>query len=200
MFGRQFLMAVLGLGLLATPAFAQDSGPFGGFKHDRTKPIEITADSLEVRQAESLAIFEGKVVAGQDTLRLTADRVEVTYDENQGDSETGAIKNMKANGNVFLSNGAETAQGARAEYDVDTGMVQMSGAVVLTQGENAIKGEQLTINLNTGQAKMQSRVSAIFTPKQSDGGQTQARPVCTPEQKAAAEAAGILCVPAPGTN
>ncbi len=105
------------------PAAAQtDQGPFGGFKHDRTAPIEITSDALEVRQAENLAIFSGEVVAGQGTLRLTADRIDVAYDEAaEGDAETGAIRNMQAQGNVFISNGAETAQGEQAEYDVELG-------------------------------------------------------------------------------
>ena len=46
-------------------ASAQTQAPFGGFKHDRTAPIEITSDALEVHQAENLAIFSGNVVAGQ---------------------------------------------------------------------------------------------------------------------------------------
>ena len=163
---------ILGLAVsavLAGPLAAQQNSPFGGFKHDRTAPIEITADSLEVRQAQQLAIFAGEVVAGQGTLRLTADRVEVKYDENsESDSETGAIQNMTAQGNVFISNGAETAQGERAEYDVASGMITMVGSVVLTQGENVISGQTLTINLNEGQGRVEGRVRSIFTPKKSD--------------------------------
>ena len=176
---RRFLPLILGLAL-AAPAMAQNNGPFGGFKHDRTEPIEITANSLEVRQAENLAIFDGEVVAGQGTLRLTADRVEVTYSQdNQSDSETGAIQKMVARGNVFISNGSETAQGERAEYDVDAGKINMSGSVVLTQGDNVISGQTLTINLNEGQGKIEGagsgRVKSIFTPssqsQDSQGGQ-----------------------------
>ncbi len=185
---------------LAAVAFAQNNSPFGGFKHDRTAPIEITSDALEVRQAESLAIFSGDVVAGQGTLRLTADMVEVLYDENnESDSETGAIKNMLAKGNVFISNGAETAQGNRAEYDVATGKINMTGSVVLTQGNNVVSGETLTINLNDGQGKVEGRVKSIFTPKSAENSETAAKPEkpgCTAEQEAAAKAAGLKCVPA----
>src|SRR3546814_19308014 len=68
---------VILVGATTLPVAAQaPSGPFGGFKHDRSAPIEITSDALEVRQAEQLAICSGDVVAGQGTLRLTADRVE----------------------------------------------------------------------------------------------------------------------------
>jgi lipopolysaccharide export system protein LptA len=166
------------LAMAGMPAAAQGQGPFGGFKHDRTAPIEITSDALEVRQAENLAIFSGEVVAGQGTLRLTADRVEVAYDEAEGEgsanasggAETGAIRNMQAEGNVFISNGAETAQGERAEYDVDEGVITMTGSVVLTQGENVISGQTLVINLNEGQGRMQGRVKSIFTPQRSGQG------------------------------
>ena len=165
---RRLRWLAIGVVFLSGASLAQDQGPFGGFKHDRTQPIEITADSLEVRQAESIAIFEGNVIAGQDTLRLTADRVEVSYDESQQDSQTGAIQKMKARGNVFLSNGTETAQGSNAEYDVVSGTVQMSGSVILTQGQNAVSGERLNIDLNTGRARMVGQTKMIFQPQSAD--------------------------------
>ncbi len=105
---------------------------------------------------------------------------------------------MLAKGNVFISNGAETAQGNRAEYDVETGKINMTGSVVLTQGNNVVSGETLTINLNDGQGKVEGRVKSIFTPKsaKSDEDTAPAKPTCTAEQEAAAKAAGLKCVPA----
>ncbi|MEM7744853.1 MAG: LptA/OstA family protein [Pseudomonadota bacterium] len=207
----RILATTLAALLVGGIASAQTPGPFGGFKHDRSCPIEITANALEVRQAESLAVFSGDVVAGQCTLRLTADVIEVRYsEEGSNDSETGAINNLQANGNVFLTNGSETAQGAWAEYDVDTGMVRMGGDVVLTQGENVISGETLVINLDVGQGRIEGagsgRVKTIFTPSQASEGQagsaeaSPTEPVCTPEQEAAAAAAGLKCVPADASN
>ncbi|HET7408815.1 MAG TPA: lipopolysaccharide transport periplasmic protein LptA [Paracoccaceae bacterium] len=164
--------SLVGLGLVgaaALPAAAQSAGPFGGFKHDSSAPIEITSDALEVRQAEQLAIFTGDVVAGQGTLRLTADRVEVTYADQGQDSGTGAIRELVAEGNVFISNGAETAQGQKARYDIESGIITMTGDVVLTQGQNVISGQQLTIDLDEGQGRVESgaggRVKSIFTPQ-----------------------------------
>lgn len=158
---------VIGLAGITLPAAGQDSdGPFGGFKHDSTSPIEITADSLEVRQADEIAIFSGNVVAGQDTLRLTADRVEVSYDEQAEDSETGAIRLLVAEGDVFLSNGSETAQGKTARYDVEAGTITMTGDVTLTQGRNVIAGDQLTIDLESGRGRVEGRVKTIFVPQE----------------------------------
>ncbi len=161
-FGRAAAMALI---LAAAGAAAQSSGPFGGFRHDRTLPIEIAADSLEVREGEKIAIFRGGVVAGQGTLRLTADELEVNYGESGG--ETGQIRRIEARGSVFLANGAETAAGDYAEYDVAAGRIAMSGGVTLTQGGNAVKGATLAIDLNTGQGKVEGgggRVQSVFTP------------------------------------
>ena len=149
--------------LAVFPLVAAAQNPFGGFKHDETQPIEIAADSLEVREADRIAIFQGKVVAGQGTLRLTADNLEVSYGASTG--ETGEINRLKANGDVFLANGAETAAGAWADYDVGAGLIKMGGGVTLTQGGNTVKGGTLVINLNTGQGKVEGgRVKSVFAP------------------------------------
>ena len=178
---RSVAGGLLALALAAAAAApAQESGPFGGFKHDSSRPIEITSDRLEVRQAESLAIFSGDVQAGQGTPRLSADRVTVSYDADEGDAATGAIRNMRAEGNVFLTNGAETAEGRFAEYDVASGLMFMRGDVVLSQGGNVVIGEALEIDLNTGVAAMSGGVSAaeeggrvksIFRPSTGGSGQ-----------------------------
>ncbi|TVQ57472.1 MAG: lipopolysaccharide transport periplasmic protein LptA [Rhodobacteraceae bacterium] len=141
----------------------QAASPFGGFQHDASQPIEITADVLEVRQAESVAIFTGGVVAGQGTLRLTAERLSAWYDA--GAEGGGDIDRLRAEGGVFLSSGGETARGEWAEYDVVNGRVTMGGGVVLTQGENAIRGERLSIDLVSGQGRIEGgRVQSVFNP------------------------------------
>lgn len=161
--GRLISALVATAVLIATP-LAADS-PFGGFRHDETQPIEIAADSLEVREAEGIAIFTGKVVAGQGTMRLTADELEVTY--GQGGGGTGEINRLQAKGEVFIANGAETAAGDWADYDVSAGRIEMGGAVTLTQGGNVVKGASLTIDLNTGRGAVDGgggRVKSVFAP------------------------------------
>lgn len=170
--GVLFVCLTAGAALTAgAQGMTSGKGPFGGFKHDSSAPIEITSNSLEVHQAENLAIFAGDVVAGQGTLRLTADKVEVHYQQKgEGDSQsaqTGAIRDMEATGNVFISNGSETAKGQRAEYDVEKGVITMTGQVVLTQGDNVISGQRLVIDLDEGQGRIEGRVKSVFTPQQN---------------------------------
>lgn len=158
---------------LAGAASAADT-PFGGLKHDSTQPIEIVSDSLEVRQAEQVATFTGAVEARQGALVLTADKLDVLFDQNSesaSENETGAIRKVIATGSVFLTTGEETAQGQRAEYNVTDGTIRMTGNVVLNQGANAIRGEALNIDLNRGFGRMESsgdgRVKSVFTPGSS---------------------------------
>lgn len=177
--GRAAAFALFAALAAAGAGRAQDAdSPFGSFKHDASQPIEITADSLQVNQSEQTATFKGEVVAGQGTLRLTAERVVVDYGEGEGESGgaeaapgTGRIERLRAEGSVFLSNGSETAKGEWADYDVSGGIVTMGGEVVLTQGENAISGESLRIDLNAGTGEISGgRVRSVFTPPaQGDG-------------------------------
>jgi lipopolysaccharide export system protein LptA len=162
---RAMALAVL-LSAATGAAWGQAVNPFGSFKHDADQPIEIVADSLAVDQGTQKATFTGKVEAAQGTLRLTADKIVVNYGGAGGEATgAGRIDKLRADGNVFLSNGAETASGAWADYNVAGGSVQMGGGVVLTQGDNAISGPTLSIDLNSGKGEISGgRVRSVFKP------------------------------------
>jgi lipopolysaccharide export system protein LptA len=157
-------MAIVAAALPAL-AFAQGSEvPFGGFAHDATLPVEITADRLDLDQAAGTAVFAGTVKVGQGALRLAADRVDVFYDDTPG-SPTGKVRRMIATGNVTLANGSEAAEAERATYEVAAGTIDMEGDVLLTQGQNALSSEKLHIDLNKGTGQLEGRVQTIFVPE-----------------------------------
>ncbi len=156
----------LALAVTAAPVLAAAQGasvPFGGLSTDAALPVEITSDALDIDQAAGTAIFTGGVRVAQGTLRLAADRIEVTYADAAG-SGTGRIDRMQATGNVTLTNGTEAAEAERAVYDVASGIVEMEGEVVLTQARNALSSERLRIDLNSGTATMEGRVQTVFVP------------------------------------
>ncbi len=149
----------------ATGVTAQTAGVPGGFKHDSSQPIKISADALEVRQNEQIAVFTGSVDARQGDVRMQAQRLTVTYDPDAEDtSQAGAIQNVRAEGDVFISSTDSTASGNWADYDVATGNITMGDIVTLTQGtgsrSNVIGGNSLKINLNSGVAQISGGVSA----------------------------------------
>lgn len=149
---------------VAAPALAQQADiRFGGLTQDTTLPVEVDADSLTVDQATGTAVFQGNVLVRQGEMRLTAGAVRVEYDA------TGkAIARLHATGGVTLVSPQDAAEAREAVYTIDSGTVDMIGAVLLTQGNAAISGERLTVNLKTGTGTMSGRVKTVFTP----GGQT----------------------------
>lgn len=155
------------------PALAQQlgAGMGTGFKHDSSQPIEITADVLDVVQADQTAIFSGNVVTAQGELRLGSDNLRVHYRRGgERAVQEGSISKIDAIGAVTVSSPRETASGEWAVYDVDTAQITMGGKVVLTRGENVLRGAQLVIDLETGQSRIVGerngggRVKGLFVP------------------------------------
>ena len=154
---RPALLALLILA--ATPGLAQNV-TFGGIKADTSAPVELSADSLSVNQADGTAQFSGNVVIGQGEMRLSADEVTVIY----ADGDQQKISTLKAKGGVTLVNGPDAAEAAEADYNVESGDIALSGDVVLTQGANVLRGDKMRVNLTTGTAQVDGRVRSILQP------------------------------------
>ena len=156
---------------LAGPAAAQQTT----LAFDRTLPIEIEADRLEVEQAAHLALFVGNVNAVQGQLRLRADKLQVHYAGGGGAAQA-EISRIDAEGQVFFSTIHETAQGDRGTYDVENGIITLTGAVVLTRGDDIIRGRRVVLNLETGRSTVDAgddeagdgRVKGLFVPRQAN--------------------------------
>lgn len=160
MFPARLFFLILCVAFGAATASAQTTNvAFGTVKADPTLPVEVTADTLDVNQADGSAEFRGNVKIGQGEMRLSAERVLVIY----GAGGKG-IQRMEAVGNVVLVNGPDAAQADRADYSIDTGVIVMTGDVLLTQGDNALTSDRMTVNLTTGTAQMAGRVKTILNP------------------------------------
>lgn len=154
---RPLVLSLL-LSLGSAGAFAQGTNvAFGTLKADPTLPVEVTADTLDVNQADGSAEFNGNVLVGQGEMRLSADKVLVIYNQ-----EIGGIQRLEATGDVVLVNGPDAAEADQAEYTIDSGVIVMTGNVLLTQGQNALTSERMTVNLTTGTANMAGRVKTIL--------------------------------------
>ena len=153
--------------LVALPAVLALTGPaaaqtiaFGGTRADTSAPVEMTSDTLTVDQSSGQAVFTGNVLIGQGAMRLSADKVTVTYAA--GGQQT--IQSLTATGGVTLVNGPDAAEAAEAVYDVATGTVTLTGDVVMTQGQNVLSGERMQVNLSDGTAQVQGRVRSVLQP------------------------------------
>jgi lipopolysaccharide export system protein LptA len=169
---RHAAAALLALALPAAAALAQ---ALPG--QDRTKPIEIVADTLVVDQAQDVATFSGEVRAVQGDMTLSSDRLRVFYSQAEGGQGAGgqAIRRIEAEGNVKLASARDTAAGDRGVYDVAGSKVRLEGNVVLTRGDSVIRGDSLEMDLASnvsvvrGRAdaasRSEQRVRAVFVPE-----------------------------------
>lgn len=152
------------LAIPAGPLAAQSTNlAFGAIRADTSLPVEVTAQTLDVNQADGSAEFNGDVLVAQGEMRLSADRVLVIYDEDQS-----AIQRLEATGDVVLVSGPDAAEADRAEYTIGTGVIVMTGNVLLTQGANALTSDKMTVNLVTGTAQMVGRVKTILNPDKTE--------------------------------
>ncbi len=184
---RGHLTALWALLLLlgAAPALAEssDGGVLSrGFKHNVDQPIEISADTMEVKQDDELVFFSGTVDAVQGDMHLQSDLLEVYYRPKgtTGNSDKTSFSRIKASGGVRFKTPKETATGDWAVYDVDSKVITVGGQVVLSSGGNNIKGTRLVLNLATGRSRMESgaadatgegRVRATFIPEAKKNGE-----------------------------
>lgn len=159
-------VAVPALALALGPSLACAQGTqiaLGNLAHDPDQPVEVTAETLNVDQADGTAVFSGDVVAAQGDMRLSAARILIVYGE-EG-SGAGRIARMEAEGNVVLVVGDEAAEAQRGIYTIESGTVVLTGNVLLTQGRSAIAGERLVVDLNRGTGTMEGRVRTVLQPE-----------------------------------
>lgn len=149
---------------------------------DSDKPIEITADTLEVFQEQSQAVFTGNVEAVQGTILLKSSEMRVYY-RGEGGGGDNQISRIDVNGNVFLKAPNETAQGDKGIYDVDKSVLHLMGNVLLTQDKNVIKGQQLVYDLKTGKSRIVSGNGGASSGDSSTGGNGRVKGVFFPQKK-----------------
>jgi lipopolysaccharide export system protein LptA len=152
----------------AQPQPQQSSAPpnaLQGFSQNRNQPVQINAQSLEVRDKSKVATYTGnvKLVQGDTTLRCKT--LIVYYDANQAAGETvksatpgpagsQQIRKIEAIGSVIVTQKDQTATGEKAIYDTGDDTVRLfaspGGYVTVTQGPNIVRGPRLTVHLDTG--------------------------------------------------
>ncbi|KRS11280.1 organic solvent tolerance protein OstA [Roseovarius atlanticus] len=146
---------------LPLPVLAQGAQiAFGNTAQDSTLPVEVTADNLDVNQQDGTAVFTGNVLIGQGEMRLSAPRVLVVYKSDQS-----GIEQLQATGGVTLVSGEDAAEASQADYNVDTGLIEMEGDVLLVQGPNALTGDKMFVDTRAGTARVTGRVKTILQPE-----------------------------------
>ena len=105
------LVSFAGLGLVADPLFAQDSGDSTG------DPIQIEAEGgIDWFRDEKKYEARVNAIASRGNLRIRADRLTAYYDDS---GERTLITRIEAVGRVILTQGETRAEGDRGTYHID---------------------------------------------------------------------------------
>ncbi|MEM6480244.1 MAG: LptA/OstA family protein [Pseudomonadota bacterium] len=148
-------------GSVALSAAAQGAQvAFGDTVQNSALPVEVTADNLDVNQDNGTALFTGNVLIGQGEMRLSAPRVLVIYKDDESGIET-----LQASGGVTLVSGEDAAEARQADYNIDSGLIEMEGDVLLVQGINALSGDRMFVDTRAGTARVSGRVRTILQPQ-----------------------------------
>lgn len=133
-------------------------------------PIDVSADELEVRQADCAATWRGSAEAVQGQSRLRASTIRL-YNAKNAEGRCGALERMEAEGGVIYVTPAQRVRGDRAVYSAAADTITLTGNVVVAQGQDVVQAGRLVIKVSTGQADMTStgegrsgRVRGVFTP------------------------------------
>jgi lipopolysaccharide export system protein LptA len=154
--------------LLAAALVLLSAGPLGAQTASAPVPVDISANEMEILDAEKKAVFRGAVDATRGTTNLKADALTVTYAEVKqpdGSSKTDAT-DLDARGNVTIKTPGETITGDWARFDPPANQLVVGGGVKLVRGDTVLTGNELRADLNTDMSDAKGNVT-IKTPRET---------------------------------
>ena len=151
-----------------------------GFQQNRTDPVKIEANLLEVRDKDKTAVFSGNVIVNQGDTQMRCKELVVHYEGGAPPSRSAKtqavasqqIRRLVANGGVIVTTKDQRATGNIGIYDARANTMTLSGNVVLVQGPNLMHGDRLVVDLTSGlsrldavgKSKAPGRVHGLFVP------------------------------------
>ncbi len=157
----------------------------------------ITArDSLEYWEHRQQAVARGDAVAVRADKRIQADILVADFAENS--EHHMAVQRAHGYDHVILTTPREVVTGDRADYNVETGIVTVTGSVKMTRDNNQLNGGYAVVNLDTGISRLYPaapgdagrQVKGLFVPQKKqgssapDGAATAASPAADEPAKA----------------
>jgi lipopolysaccharide export system protein LptA len=137
-------LPVLAIALLVAAA------PAAALKSDREQPMEIDADGMVSNVDAGDAVLSGNVRIVQGTLRVRAERAEISRND-AGEVSRAVLTGAPATLAEDLDDGGRLdARAARIDYDMGGKLVVLTGDAVVAQPQGELRGERITYNLQTG--------------------------------------------------
>jgi lipopolysaccharide transport protein LptA len=133
-----------------------------------SRPVQVSADKLELVNKEQRAVYSGHAKAIRDTTTLTCERITVEYGADR------EVSRILARGDVEAVDGERWARGDEADYDNRTGTLVMRGKPQARQGKREVVGELVTFVTGTERTVVEKARTRVDDEKgfSRDGGVT----------------------------
>lgn len=139
-------------------------GLLGGFALGRERgPVRIDAGAMEFDYKTRVLTYRGSVSVTQGDLKLRSDTLRITLDPDKPERP----REIVAEGDVRIDQGARRATGARAVFDDAAKTVTLSGRARLQDGPNEVAGERVVVYLDQQRSVVEGgpeRVRAVLYP------------------------------------
>jgi lipopolysaccharide export system protein LptA len=159
------LAAALGAALLVPAAVGAQT-----VQHDKSLPIEITADRLDVVQPDRIATFTGNVDAVQGDMVLSADRLRVFYNGDgptaapaKGDGQSAAPAKGDGQSAASAKGNGQNAASAKGDGQSAAGngsirRIEAEGNVFLSSPSQTAQGERGVYDVASDQVTLNGSV------------------------------------------
>ena len=150
--------------LICAPLWALDA--------DREQPIEVEADSLEVREQENISIYQGNVRLNQGSLEISSDRLVIHFNDNND------LVLIEMTGNPArlrqLDNEQQEMRGQarRINYLESESLLELIEEARFTHAGDTIESTLIRINtednnIQAGSSDADERVKMLIQPRQN---------------------------------
>lgn len=154
---KNYWVALISLVFCFTGAQAQQDDEFTMDEKDATV---ITSTRLTYDQQKRYALFEENVVVIDPSLKLTADRLIVHFDEEN------RARNIEAVGSVTIVQEDTKAWAGRAMYDVATGKIFMEKNPRIQRGRDILAGDTITFWRDNNKMICEPQARLIIFPQE----------------------------------
>jgi len=149
-----------------------------GLKLVGPNDIVTARDSLEYWENKQQAVARGAATAQRGDKKVAADVLVAQFEKDeQGKMD---VRRTMAYDHVVLTTLKDKVTGDRGDYNTQSGIATVTGAVKLVRGDNILTGGYAQVNMNTG-------ISTLYpNAPGSSGGDTRVKGLVVPAQKGAA--------------
>lgn len=138
---------------------------------DGDQPIEVEADSLEVRESEHISIYQGNVKLIQGSLQISSERLVIRFNEDnelQVIEMTGSPARFRQLDDDQMEMLGEAAQ---IDYTENQSLLVLRGKARFSRAGDIIESEMIRVNtesnsIQAGSSESDERVKMLIQPRQ----------------------------------